>query len=73
MGVTRTSGLVQQPCYGLFKQDGTWYQVKCVRWIQESGKLKNLIQLPDGTEKEVSSGLVVFDDRRKCVVHPDAP
>ena len=74
MGATRTTSVVSQPCFGLFRRGNQWQQVKCLTFISESGGVrKNLIQFPDGTEMEVANDLIVFDGRRKRFIpHPDA-
>ena len=72
-GITSVSSVITQPCFGLFKRNDKWHQVKCVRFIQETGGVrKNLIQFPDRSELTVASDLISFDGRRKrFIAHPD--
>ena len=74
MGINRVTCVIKEPCFGLFRRNDQWQQVKVLACITESGGgIKNTIACPDGTELVVPNDQLNFDGRiKRFVPHPEA-
>jgi len=74
MGTTRVTGVIKEPCFGLFRRNSEWQQVKVIACITETGGVvKNRIVCPDGAELTVANNQLKFDGRiKRFLPYPEA-